>query len=80
MKKEMIRKYATTMLCGLLHALKGTLATATLALSGFVFYCVTQVNGYLAVGLFVAALLIATGGLLQFYLCGRAVTGGKFAK
>ena len=80
MNKELIRKHAGILLGGLLHALKGTLAIATLALGIFIFYCVTQESGYLAVGLFVAALLIVAGALLQFYLCGRDTTGGKFSK
>ena len=80
MNKELIRKHASILLGGLLLALKGTLATATLALGIFVFFCVTQEGGYLAVGLFVAALLIVAGALLQFYLCGRDMTGGKFSE
>lgn len=80
MKKELIRKHAKILLCGLLHALKGITATATLALGGFIFYCVTQESGYLAVGLFVAALPIVACGLLQFYNCGLDMTGGKFSK
>ena len=80
MKKELIRKHASILLGGLLHGLKGTAATATLALGIFVFFCVTQESGYLAVGLFVAALLVVACGLLQFYLCGRDMTGGKFSK
>ena len=80
MKNEMIRKHVNILLGGLLHGLKGTIATATLALGGFILYCVTQESGYLAVGLFVAALLIVASGLVLFYLCGRDMTGGKFSK
>lgn len=80
MKKELIRKNASILLCGLLHALKGTIATATLGLGICIFFCVTQESGYLAVGLFVAALLMVACGLAQFYLCGRDMTGGKFSK
>lgn len=80
MKNELIRTHAKILLGGLLHGLKGTLATATLALGCFIFYCVTQERGYLAVGLFVAASLTVTAGLLQFYFCGRDMMGGKFSK
>ena len=80
MKKGLIRKHAKILFSGLLHGLKSTAATAVLALGGFTFYCVTQESGYLAVGLFVAALLIVVGGLLLFYNCGCDMTGGKYSK
>lgn len=80
MKKELIRKHASILLFGLLHALKGTIATAMLAFGIFVFFCVTHESGYIAVGLFVAALLLVAGGLLTFYNCGHDMTCGKFSK
>lgn len=80
MKKEMFRKFMKTMLVGTLHALKGTLAVATLA-TGVVLGCfVPSVNGYLAVGLFAAALLFVAAAVLQFYRCGCDVSKGKFTK
>ena len=80
MKKEQVRKYASILLVGLLYALRGAVATATLALGILTFFYVNQERGYIAVGLFVVALLIVTLGLIQFYKCGRDMTGGKFSK
>ena len=77
MKKELFRKYAKTLLVGLLRALQGTAATATLAVGVVVGISVTQESGYLAVGLFVAALLFVVCGLVQFYNCGRNIADGN---
>lgn len=77
MKKELIRKHAKTLLVGLLRALQGTAATATLALGVALCIGIPQASGYIAVGLFVAAMLIAAGGLLQAYNCGRNIAGSK---
>lgn len=80
MKKEQIRKHANILLGGLLHALKGAASLLTLALGVVACCCVAMERGYLAVGLFVAGLLISAGGLLLIYNCGRDMTGGKFSK
>ena len=80
MKKELIRKHAKVLLGGILHSLKGTAATIVLALGGVACYCVTQESGYIAVGLFVAALLIIAGAIALFYNMGRDVTDGKYSK
>lgn len=80
MKNELVRKHASILLGGLLYALKGTIATATLALGILTFFYVKQERGYIAVGLFVVAFLIVTLGLIQFYKCGRDMAGGKFSK
>ena len=80
MKKERILRHLKVLLAGTLHALKGTLAVATLA-AGIALGCfVPSVNGYLAVGLFVAALLFVVAAVLQFYRCGRDMCKGRFSK
>ena len=77
MKKELFRKYAKALLVGLLRALQGTVAMATLALGVVASFCVTQESGYLAVGMFLVALLIFAGGLVQLYNFGRNIAGGN---
>lgn len=77
MKKELIRKYVKTLLVGLLRALQGTAATATLAFGVVLCIEIPQASGFAAVGLFVAALLFVACGLLQFYNCGHYIADGK---
>lgn len=80
MKKELIRKHASIMLGGLLHALKSTAAVALLAGAVVLFCCVTIENGYFAVGKFVAALLAIGIAAMLFYSCGKDLLHGKFSK
>ena len=77
MKKEQILKHAKTLLIGLLRALQGTVAMATLAFGVVLCIEIPQAGGYIAVGLFVAALLIIFGGAMQLYNCGRNITSGN---
>lgn len=77
MKKELFRKHAKTLLVGLLRSLHGTVATATLAFGVVLCIDIPQASGYVAVGMFTAAMLIATGGLLLAYNCGRNIAGGN---
>lgn len=80
MKKTIIRNILTTLLAGFLHALKSTLAVATLAAAVALFCCVPIEGGYLAVGMFIAALLaVAIAGML-FYSCGYDMQKGRFSK
>ena len=77
MKKELIRKHAKTLLVGLLRALQGTAATATLAFGVVLCIEVPQASGFVAVGLFAAAMLIAASGLLLAYNCGNNFAGSN---
>lgn len=77
MKKELILKHAKTLLVGLLRALQGTVAMATLAFGVVLCIEIPHASGFVAVGLFVAALLFAACGLLQFYNCGRNIASGN---
>ena len=80
MKKELIRKHASILLCGFLYALKSTAAVALLVAGVLLFCCVTIESGYFAVCTFVAGLMsIAVAGML-FYNCGRDLFNGKFSK
>lgn len=77
MKKEQFRKYAKALIVGLLRALQGTAATATLAFGVVLCIEIPQASGFIAVGLFVAALLFVACGLMQAYNCGCNFAGGN---
>ncbi len=80
MKKEMIKKHASVLLCGVLHSLKCTAAVVLLAGAAVLFCCVTIENGYFAVGKFAAALLAIGIAAALFYSCGKDLQHGKFSK
>lgn len=78
--KKLIKKHSKVLLAGFLHALKSTLAVATLAAAIALLICVPISRGYLAVGQFVSALLLIVAAGVLFYNCGADIAKGRFSK
>ena len=78
MVKKFLHKHLAVFIAGFLHAWKGTLAAA-LFCGGFAeFVCVPFGEGYVAVGMFAAALVMIALAVLLFYNCGQDVKKGKY--